>query len=190
MQPVLNHCLCLSGDANNRWTVKLMKYIRITQLLFRYCYCGTVDTGCQIESMKSTVFAQLFGITKVDTEMVLFDTNCRKWYGAMPYWHRHPSFSIDPIYLWCSPFPWWRHQMETFSELLAICAENSPVTGEFPEQMPVTRSFDVFFDLRLSKQSWGWWFETPSRPLWRHCNVKPVQVCITIRISSGMNRKL
>ena len=69
---------------------------------------------------------------------------------------------------------WWRHQMETFSALLAICAGNSPVTGEFPSQRPVTRSFDVFFDLRLewtlSKQSWGWWFETPSRPLWRHCN--------------------
>ena len=41
-------------------------------------------------------------------------------------------------------------------------------------QRPVTRSFDVFFDLRLnkrlSKQSWGWWLETPSRSLWRHCN--------------------
>ena len=66
--------------------------------------------------------------------------------------------------------------METFSALLAICAGNSPVPGEFPAQRPVTRSFDVFFDLRLnkrlSKQSWGWWFETLSRPLWRHCNGK------------------
>ena len=47
--------------------------------------------------------------------------------------------------------------------------------GEFPAQRPVTRSFDVFFDLRLnkrlSKQSWGWWFETPSWSLWRHRNV-------------------
>ena len=44
--------------------------------------------------------------------------------------------------------------------------------GEFPAQRPVTRSFDVFFDLnkQLSKQSWGWWFETLWRPLWRHCN--------------------
>ena len=42
--------------------------------------------------------------------------------------------------------------METFSALLAICAGNSPVTGEFPAQMPVTLSFDVFFDLRLNKQ--------------------------------------
>ena len=68
----------------------------------------------------------------------------------------------------------WRHQMETFSALLAICAGNSPVTGEFPTQRPVTRSFDVYFDLcpneRLSKQSWGWWFETLSRSLWRHRN--------------------
>ena len=70
---------------------------------------------------------------------------------------------------------WWRHQMETFSALLAICAGNSPTTGEFPTQRPVTRSFDVFLDLclnkRLSKQSWGWWFETPLHPLWRQCNL-------------------
>ena len=64
--------------------------------------------------------------------------------------------------------------MGTFSALLAICAGNSPVPGEFPTQRPMTRSFDVLFDLRLnkrlSKQSWGWCFETLSRPLWRHCN--------------------
>ena len=48
--------------------------------------------------------------------------------------------------------PWWRHQMEAFSALLAICAGNSPVTGEFPAQRPVTRSFHVFFDLHLNKQ--------------------------------------
>ena len=69
---------------------------------------------------------------------------------------------------------WWRHQIETFSALLAICAGNSPITGEFPTQRPVTRSFDGFFDLhlnkRLSKQSRGWWSEMPSRPLRRHCN--------------------
>ena len=64
--------------------------------------------------------------------------------------------------------------METFSALLDICAGNSPVPGEFPAQRPVTRSFDVFFDLRLNKrlneQSWGWWFETLSCSLWRHCS--------------------
>ena len=52
--------------------------------------------------------------------------------------------------------------------------------GEFPTQRPVTRSFDVFFDLRLnirvSKQSWGWCFETPSWSLWRQCNAFEVPV--------------
>ena len=83
--------------------------------------------------------------------------------------------------LLCSP--WWRHQMETFSALLAI----SPVPGEIPTQRPVTRGFDVFFDLRLnkrlSKQSWGWWFETLSRPLWRHRNaisIVGLPFCFTV----------
>ena len=61
--------------------------------------------------------------------------------------------------------------METFSALLAICAGNSPVAGVFPAQWPVTRGFDDFFDLRLNKRlsKQGWWFETLSCPLWRHC---------------------
>ena len=76
---------------------------------------------------------------------------------------------------------WWRHQMVTFSALLAICAGNSPAPGEFPAQRPVTRSFDVFFDLhpnkRLSKQWWGWWFETPPCPLRRHRNDNTSRWC-------------
>ena len=42
--------------------------------------------------------------------------------------------------------------METFSALLAFCAGNSPVASEFPTQRPATRSFDVFFDMRLNQQ--------------------------------------
>ena len=64
----------------------------------------------------------------------------------------------------------WKH----FPRNWLFCAGNTQVTGGFPAQRPVTRSFGVFYDLhlnkRLSKQSWGRWFETPSRPLWRHCN--------------------
>ena len=44
-----------------------------------------------------------------------------------------------------------------------------------------TRSFDVFFDLRLnkrlSKEPWGCWFRPPSWSLWRHCNV-PLSWCM------------
>ena len=67
---------------------------------------------------------------------------------------------------------------------------------EFSTQKPVTRSFYVFFDLRLnkrlSKQSWGWWFETPSRPSWRHCNACESQryqfcFCCVMNASDGEN---
>ena len=96
---------------------------------------------------------------------------------------KYPSVSGTYIYK-SGSYPWWRHQMETFSALLAICSGNSPVPGEFPAQMPVTRSFDVFFDLRMSKpsskQSWGWWFEMLSRPLWRHRNAASCFQCACI----------
>ena len=70
--------------------------------------------------------------------------------------------------------PWWRHQVETFSALPALSEGNQPITGEFPSQRPVTRSFDSLFDLRLNKRlSQQWrrrWFETPSHSLWLHCD--------------------
>ena len=90
-----------------------------------------------------------------------------RWYIQInfPIWNCFIIFF--QIWLKCISKSWLRHQMETFSALLAICAGNSPVPGELPAQRPVTRSFDIFFDLplnnRLSKQSWGWWFETLSR---------------------------
>ena len=86
------------------------------------------------------------------------------------------NLSVKGMYDWdVESMSWWRHQMETFSALLTLCAGNSPFSGEFPSQRPVARSFNVFFDICmnkwLSKQSWGWCFFTPSCPLWRHCDV-------------------
>ena len=77
---------------------------------------------------------------------------------------------------------WERHRITRSVSMMTSSNGNvfrvtghSPATDEIPSQRPVTRSFDVFFDLRLnkrlSKQSKHWWFETPSRSLWRHCNV-------------------
>ena len=67
-----------------------------------------------------------------------------------------------------------------FRVTVPLCGEFTS-RGDFPTQRPVTRSFGVFFDLRLnkllSKQPWGWWFETPSWSLWRHCNVDCCDVC-------------
>ena len=78
------------------------------------------------------------------------------------------------VFCCCWALSWWRYQMKAFSALLALCEGNPPVTGRFPSQRPVTRSFDMSFDLhlnkRLSKDSRCRWFETPSRSIWRHCN--------------------
>ena len=61
--------------------------------------------------------------------------------------------------------------------------------GEFPAQNPVTRSFDVFFDRglnkRMSKQRWGWWFDTPSHPLWRHNNGTAIDDLVMPRTQCG-----
>ena len=99
---------------------------------------------------------------------------CFMQHWAMVTARRRPLSELTHDTTWPHVIPWWRHQMETFSALQAICAGNSPVTGEFPTKRPVTRSYDVCFDLRLkkrlSKQWWGWWFETQLRPLWRHCD--------------------
>ena len=77
----------------------------------------------------------------------------------------------------------WKH----FPRYGLFFAGNSPVIGEFPAQRPVTRSFDVFFELRLnkglSKQSWGWWFEMLSWS-WCHCNVKVYCVISVWKINS------
>ena len=72
--------------------------------------------------------------------------------------------------------PWWRHQMETFSALLALCAGNSPVPvnsphkGQWRGALMFSLISACIYYKRLSKQPRGWWFETPSWSLWRHCN--------------------
>ena len=72
---------------------------------------------------------------------------------------------------------WWRHQMKTISVLLALCAGNSPVVGEFPSQRPVTRSLCVFFDLRKNK----WMNEQPCcRRMRRHRTHYDVTVIVLI----------
>ena len=85
-----------------------------------------------------------------------------------------------------SRFSAWRHQVETFFALPAICAGNSPVTGGF-SQRSMTRSFDVFVDLRqnkrLSKQLRRWWFET------RHPAHYDVNIMFDVSLSKPLNKK-
>ena len=107
-------------------------------------------------------------------------------------WLQKQAIFLSPLRIFCYEaltslsfvfalnLAWRRHQIETFSVLLAIWEGNPPVIGGFPSQRPVTRSFDVFFVVRLnkwlSKQSRCWWFETSWRSVWRQSNGKPPTV--------------
>ena len=134
---------------------------KISEEPFRPHCCGQRHNHSAMTYLTTTDWLQLSDIK--------YRSQQRFWAGTILHWAAYTWHGrIDII-------SWWRHQMEILSALLAICGGNSPVSGEFPAQRPATRSFDVFFDLclnkRLSKQSWCWWFETLSRPLWRHSNV-------------------
>ena len=136
------------------------------------------------ECFKENILRQIWGYVSrrqgcgCKKVMLLIRNNCSSWAWIVLCKYFEPvsvsyiTKSIPGNLDYC--YAWWRQQMETFSALLAICAGNSPVPGESPAQRPVTRNFDVFFDLRLikqlSKQSRGWSFETLSHPLWRHRN--------------------
>ena len=82
----------------------------------------------------------------------------------------------------------WKHFPRN---CMALYAGNSPVTGEFPAQRPVTWSFNVFFNLRLdkrlSKQLRGWSFKKPTRLLWRLCNEKDVLKLLDIHLQQKNN---
>ena len=105
-------------------------------------------------------------------------------YGLI-MWHGRPLSRYHRTLVKSLHFFWRsgtrRFYMMTSSNIFRVtghlCGEFTG-PGEFPTQRPVTRSFDVFFNLHLNKQLrkqwWGWWFETLSRPLWRHRNDLPV----------------
>ena len=102
------------------------------------------------------------------------DWSSNLWHNTVSHTRGHvhniTAFITSKMFGGACQISWLRHQIETFSALLALCAGNSPGT-----QRPVTRDFDVYFDRRpnkrLSKQSLGWWFETLSSPLWCHRNL-------------------
>ena len=120
---------------------------------------------------------------------------CQIWRWCSKANHNHYNWEMNE-WSFSNPhlsFMWFvRSMMTSSNENISrvtghLCGEftgdrvTGHLCGEFtgPRWIPLTKAsdaeFDVFFDLRLnkrlSKQSWGWWFEALSRPLWRHFNV-------------------
>ena len=98
------------------------------------------------------------------------------WYHWGRQWGMRHDLQLAGIaLLWLAGLMMTSSNGNIFRVTGPLCGEFTG-PGELPTQRPVTRSFDVFFDLhlnkRLSKQPWGWWFETPSWSFWRQCNAR------------------
>ena len=85
--------------------------------------------------------------------------------------NRLPPTTIK-IYIWCNhdDVIIWKHFPRYWPFVRGI--HRSPVNSPHKGQWRGALMFFFYFRLNkgLSKQSWGWWFETLSRPLWRHSN--------------------
>ena len=161
--------------------------IKMSSCLFRNSHCG--DKTVKRSSYLNNGNSYIFPVPILNQPPVRFIYICC-WCKNIPIfvttWQwRHMGvmmFQITGNSTVCvkTYLGWQEKKRQNSTALLSLCAGNSPDTGEFPAKRPVTRSFDVFFDLRLNKRlskiSWGWWFETPSHPLWRHCNGFSVQM--------------
>ena len=148
----INHPICF-------WPRPLSssQFAPCTDQLEQGLFHGRARSICQ------DVNGEAVGLISVNTVQIAVITHTTQ---LLHFWGRSKLCTVNVTVIFHT---WWRHQMGTFSALLALCAGNSPVNGEFPSQRPVTRNFEVFFDLRRNKRL-GWWFETPSRPSWRHFN--------------------
>ena len=125
------------------------------------CFHSNFD--CEIRSQFCTYYDWVFNVTSMNIPIIFIIRIVKP--------ERFLYIKIWCIYWWLSPSMMTSSNGNIFRVTGNLCRE---FTGEFPAQRPVTRSFDVFFDLGLikplSKQLWGWWFEMLSCPLWRHCN--------------------
>ena len=150
-------------------------FIHITACHIFYNTCMAI----MLQHLNFYVFCVAVAASLVSNGFTVLATIIHSSFIILGHWEGYVLVQLNHIktakwepcarFLRCIIFtsPWWRHQMETFSELLANCVGNLPVTGEFPTQRPVTRSFDVFFDPRLNKRLNK---QSLSRPSWRHCN--------------------
>ena len=147
-------------------------FIRLTEQ--RYTMCIVANSIRCKTRLYNIVINAYYSVTHVDT--IRYSIEMIKT-SRVPFIHRPTGLIMMDAYVLTSVKfqninnAGWRHPIETFSALPAVCERNPPVIGGFPSQRPVTRTFEAFFILRrLNEQSRRRWFETPSHSVWRHCN--------------------
>ena len=133
----MHHCIICGWDMRP-WIKFLWQWVGI------FFIGNLTNLLCHLSDPARTFFQpNLFFRFPTDTNSCLIisvDNKGSSWYHGM-------TKATMIIWAFCVSCLTWCHQMETLSALLAICAGNSPVSIEFPAQRPVTRSFDIFFDL-------------------------------------------
>ena len=124
-----------------KWSTLYFRYWAISAGLSRITGAGDIEQESRSESL---VFYK-YHFDPMFTHLSSCVFNCQHWYRYLNIW-----WKSSEIYQW-NFNPWWLHQVESFPRYWALCEGNPLVTSGFPSQRPVTRSFDVFFDLRLNK---------------------------------------
>ena len=154
-------------------------------ILYQYLKQSCIFQGDDMTWKRFTHY-WAFGAFLVVSLNQLFNKRLRTlrviWDDSMPMWRSCNIFQSTYVYkmgLWGNvDSAGWTGVIYLFHDDV-IKWEHLPrywpfVRGIHRPQRPVTRSFDVFFDLclnkRLNKQWWHRWFETPSRSLWSNCN--------------------
>ena len=133
---------------------RLLNYILMTNLTAMWSYKHSLYANCSQMRycfVNSRIYSTMLGLIEdVSCSRIRLTQNTYINHSVS-----HPLNANKQCGWWncyrCAGAYWSRHQMETFPALLAICAGNSPVSGEFPTQRPVPRSFAVFFELRQKK---------------------------------------
>ena len=159
---------CLFDAAMTWWCMPSGAYQRFPNKMFLVQYIEYVTCVNKV-----TFHIHLFD----DTKLTLLDLTITYLRGNLMMFYYWECF------IWIINHGWRGQCQNTHMRIDMMTSLNRNIfrvtghlCGEFTGHWwrPVTRSFGVFFDLhlneRLSKQSWGWWFETISRPLWHHSN--------------------
>ena len=176
-------CDCCKTVARRAWDVKHRsnlscdgKYFELVQNLLRWFYVFVIRCWNIVRWSHGCLpifLGFFFHFCRVPVAWQGYD-KCERGFTVMPHGRRGVS-NQQPSMMTSS-------NGNIFRITGHLCGE---FTGR--RWIPRTKASDAelwfFFYLRLnkrlSKQSWGWWFETLSCSLWRHCNDRRWWIPIT-----------
>ena len=131
---------CFNWGINELMAVSLFIHSNaLWQLGINRTWMHAINTITSTSQKQLTAFSWPgVAVTKPTSSIMLFAQFFRIIKALIAYWisHSYLTGASAAQLQWhlsnMNVTPWWRHQMETFSALLAICAGNSLVTSEFP----------------------------------------------------------